>query len=67
MLASSEQTQKQPQEGIIVSDPNGVVIAWRDGLARRFSWDQLRQLSINKEIGGQSAQSEAALVQHAAQ
>jgi ABC-type hemin transport system substrate-binding protein len=66
MLATSKQTKKQTQEGIVVSDPDGVVIAWRDGLARRFSWDQLRQLSMHKEISGQSAQPEIALVQRAA-
>jgi hypothetical protein len=66
MLATSKQSKKQTQEGIIVSDANGVVIAWRDGLARRFSWDQLRQLSLNKEVSGQSAQPETALVQRAA-
>jgi len=59
--------QKQPtQEGIVVSDPEGVVIAWRDGVARRFSWDQLRQLSMSKESRGQSAKTESALVQRAA-
>jgi len=42
------------------------VIAWRDGVARRFSWDQLRQLSISKEVSGQSAKQEFALVQRAA-
>jgi hypothetical protein len=66
MLATSKQTKKQTQEGIIVSDQDGVVIAWRDGLARRFSWDQLRQLSMHKEISGQSAKPETVLVQHAA-
>lgn len=55
------------QEGIVVWDQKGLVIAWPDGLARRFSWDLLRQLSINKEMSGQSAQPEAAPVQHAAQ
>ena len=60
------QTKQQTQEGIVVSDPEGVVIAWRDGLARRFSWDQLRQLSMNEEVSGQSAQQEFAPVQRAA-
>ncbi len=66
MLETSKQMKSQTQEGIIVSDPDGVVIAWRDGLARRFSWDQLRQLSMNQEVSGQSAHTETPLVQRAA-
>jgi hypothetical protein len=62
----SQQTKPQTPEGIIVSDPDGVVIAWPDGLARRFSWEQLRQLSLRKELSGQSAQPDLALVQQAA-
>jgi len=50
-----------------VSDPDGVVVAWRDGLAHRFSWDQLRQLSMNEEMSRQSLQQQtAALAQRAA-
>jgi len=66
MLEMNKQTKRQPQEGIVVADPDGLVIAWRDGLARRFSWDQLRQLSMNKEMSGQSAKQDSALVQQAA-
>jgi hypothetical protein len=66
MLETNKQTKQQTQEGIIVSDPDGVVVAWRDGLARRFSWDQLRQLSMSENMSGQSVQQEFALVQRAA-
>jgi DUF971 family protein len=66
MLENNLRQKKSTQEGIVVSDPEGVVIAWRDGVARRFSWDQLRQLSMNKEISGQSAKQESALAQRAA-
>ena len=66
MLENNLRQKKPTQEGIVVSDPEGVVIAWRDGIARRFSWDQLRQLSMSKEMSGQSAQQEFALVQRAA-
>jgi hypothetical protein len=66
MLETNKQTKQQTQEGIVLSDLDGVVIAWRDGLARRFSWDQLRQLSMNEKVSGQSAQQEFALVQRAA-
>ena len=66
-MSENNLRQKKPtQEGIVVSDPEGVVIAWRDGVARRFSWDQLRQLSMNEEMSGQSANQEPALVQRAA-
>ena len=66
MLENDLRQKKPTQEGIVVSDPEGVVIAWRDGVARRFSWDQLRQLSMKKEMSGQSAKQESALVQRAA-
>ena len=66
MLEYRLRQKQSAQEGIIISDSDGVVIAWRDGLARRFSWDQLRQLSMTKELSGQSAHVELALVQRAA-
>jgi hypothetical protein len=66
MGETKQQLQRPPHEGIIVSDPDGVVIAWRDGLAHRFSWDQLRQLSMRETRSGQSAQPDVALVQQAA-
>ena len=66
MLETSSQIPQQTQEGIVVWDQDGMVVAWPDGLARRFSWDLLRQLSMNKELSGQSAQQEPALVQRAA-
>jgi DUF971 family protein len=66
MLKTNKQTKSHTQEGIVVWDQQGMVIAWPDGLARRFSWDLLRQLSMNKEMSGQSAQQESALVQRAA-
>jgi hypothetical protein len=66
MLENDLRQKKSTQEGIVVSDPEGVVIAWRDGVARRFSWDQLRQLSMKKETSGQSAKQESPLVQRAA-
>ena len=66
MLEARTQTERKIQEGIVVWDQEGMVIAWPDGLARRFSWDLLRQLSMNKELSGQSAQQESALVQRAA-
>jgi hypothetical protein len=66
MLENNLRQKKSTQEGIVVSDPEGVVIAWRDGVARRFSWDQLRRLSMKEEMSGQSAEQEPALVQRAA-
>jgi len=55
MLEMNTPTKRHPQEGIVVSDPEGVVIAWRDGLVRRFSWAQLRQLSMKNDLSEQSA------------
>ena len=66
MLETNKQTKQQTQEGIVVWDQEGLVIAWPDGLARRFSWDRLRQLSIIEKMSGQSAQQEFALVQRMA-
>jgi len=45
------------QEGMLMSDQQGVVIAWRDGQVRRFSWTLLRHLSICEECQQQSTQS----------
>jgi len=47
------QREKQ-QEGMLMSDQQGVVIAWRDGQARRFSWETLRHLSTCEECQQQS-------------
>lgn len=66
MLETTRQARQQTQEGIVVWDQEGMVIAWPDGLAHRFSWDLLRQLSMSKEISGQSAKQEITLVQRAA-
>ena len=66
MLDSRLREQSPTKEGIIVSDANGVMIAWQDGLARRFSWEQLRQLSLNEEQRGQSGKSESAHAQRVA-
>jgi hypothetical protein len=63
MVETNQQTKQHAHEGIVVSDPDGVVIAWRDGLARRFSWDQLRQMSVSEEMSRQSVQQPAALAQ----
>lgn len=37
---------EQQSEGLVVWDAQGVVVAWRDGHARRFSWETLRHLSF---------------------
>lgn len=66
MLENNRQRKPSTQEGIVVSDPDGVVIAWRDGIARRFSWDQLRQLSLKEQHSEQSATHESAPAQHVA-
>ena len=66
MVENNLRQKQSIREGIVVTDPEGMVIAWRDGIARRFSWDQLRQLSINKEMSGQSAKPESVLVQRTA-
>lgn len=42
------------QEGMLMSDQQGVVIAWRDGQARRFSWELLRHLSVCEDCQQQS-------------
>lgn len=47
------QREKQ-QEGMLMSDQQGVVIAWRDGQARRFSWELLRHLSVCEDCQQQS-------------
>jgi hypothetical protein len=66
MLENNGRQQQSAPEGFIISDPNGVVIAWRDGIARRFSWEQLRQFSLTHDMSGQSAQQEVAPVLHVA-
>ena len=47
------------QEGMLMSDQQGVVIAWRDGQVRRFSWTQLRHLSVCEDCQQQSVQPNA--------
>ena len=66
MLENNLRPQPPTKEGIIVADPDGVVIAWRDGLARRFSWEQLRQLSLIDKPREQSLTPESARAQRAA-
>ena len=46
--------QEKQQEGMLISDQQGVVIAWRDGHARRFSWELLRHLSVCEDCQQQS-------------
>jgi DUF971 family protein len=52
-LTTVVQREKQ-QEGMLMSDQQGVVIAWRDGQARRFSWEMLRHLSVCEDCQQQS-------------
>jgi DUF971 family protein len=52
-LTAVAQREKQ-QEGMLMSDQQGVVIAWRDGQARRFSWEMLRHLSVCEDCQQQS-------------
>ena len=57
-LTTVAQREKQ-QEGMLMSDPQGVVIAWRDGQARRFSWELLRHLSVCEDCQQQSVHPNA--------
>jgi DUF971 family protein len=52
------QRDRQP-EGMLMSDQQGVVIAWRDGQVRRFSWTLLRHLSVCEECQQQSGHPHA--------
>jgi DUF971 family protein len=57
-LTTVAQREKQ-QEGMLMSDQQGVVIAWRDGQARRFSWELLRHLSVCEDCQQQSVHPNA--------
>jgi hypothetical protein len=57
-LNTVAQREKQ-QEGMLLSDPQGVVIAWRDGQVRRFSWTLLRHLSVCEDCQQQSGHPNA--------
>jgi len=57
-LTAVAQREKQ-QEGMLMSDQQGVVIAWRDGQARRFSWEMLRHLSVCEDCQQQSVHPNA--------
>ncbi len=57
-LTTVAQREKQ-QEGMLVSDQQGVVIAWRDGQARRFSWELLRHLSFCEDCQQQNVHPHA--------
>ena len=49
MTLNTVAQRDRQQEGMLMSDPQGVVIAWRDGQVRRFSWTLLRHLSVCEE------------------
>jgi len=63
-LTTVAQREKQ-QEGMLMSDQQGVVIAWHDGQARRFSWELLRHLSVCEDCQQQSVHPNA-IAQHTA-
>jgi hypothetical protein len=59
MTRNTVTPRDRQQEGILMSDQQGVVIAWRDGQVRRFSWTQLRHLSVCEDCQRQSEQVNA--------
>jgi DUF971 family protein len=59
MTLNTVTQRDRQQEGILMSDQQGVVIAWRDGQVRRFSWEVLRHLSACKDCQPQSVQPNA--------
>jgi DUF971 family protein len=61
-LTTVAQREKQ-QEGMLMSDQQGVVIAWRDGQARRFSWEMLRHLSVCEDCQQQQSVHPNAIAQ----
>lgn len=54
MTLTTVAQRETQQEGLLMSDQQGVVIAWRDGQARRFSWELLRHLSVCEDCQQQS-------------
>lgn len=54
MTLTTVAQRETQQEGMLMSDQQGVVIAWRDGQARRFSWELLRHLSVCEDCQQQS-------------
>ena len=59
MTLNTVAQRERQQEGMLMSDQQGVVIAWRDGQARRFSWEMLRHLSVCEDCQQQSVQPHA--------
>ncbi len=60
MMEKMALQNEQKREGIVVWDAQGVVVAWGDGHARRFSWDTLRHLSLCTDCREQNPQQLAA-------
>ncbi len=46
MTLNTVAQRDRQQEGMLMSDQQGVVIAWRDGQVRRFSWELLLHLGV---------------------
>jgi hypothetical protein len=59
MTLNTVAQREKHQEGMLLSDPQGVVIAWRDGQVRRFSWTLLRHLSVCEDCQQQSVHPNA--------
>jgi DUF971 family protein len=59
MTLNTVAQRDRQQEGMLMSDQQGVVIAWRDGQARRFSWTELRHLSVCEECPQQGVHPHA--------
>lgn len=59
MTLNTVAQRDRQQEGMLMSDQQGVVIAWRDGQVRRFSWTELRHLSICEDCQQQSVHPHA--------
>jgi DUF971 family protein len=59
MTLNTVAQKERQQEGMLMADPQGVVVAWRDGQVRRFSWALLRHLSVCDECQQQSVHPHA--------
>jgi hypothetical protein len=66
MTLNTVAQRDRQQEGMLLSDQLGVVIAWRDGQVRRFSWTELRHLRVCEDCQQQSVHPHA-IVQPVAQ
>jgi hypothetical protein len=66
MTLNTVAQRDRQQEGMLMSDQLGVVIAWRDGQVRRFSWTELRHLRVGEDCQQQCVHPHA-IVQPVAQ